>query len=224
MELNWTTIGILVAVWLVGYLLGLLESAIKNEKKEVKISIEGEEAEKGKASTTPEIDELEPEALTIFERVSGALKLRIDGETVEYKSDLSPEQGKRLLALVMSLRPWIEGVKTAPPPAHLPADAKIPHSPPQPAPKVDLVRNPELDEFAFSNLTMTEQINSVLQKNLEGHSLKYRGISLGTAPDGGLLIRVGLDKYKAITEVPEQAIQDVLREAIADWEARVTPV
>ena len=67
MEFNWTTIGIFVAVWLVGYLLGLLEAAIKNDKKETeeKNAIEGEELEEGVASTTisSKAKEFEPEVL-----------------------------------------------------------------------------------------------------------------------------------------------------------------
>ncbi len=85
MEFNLTTLGILVAVWLVGYLLGLLEAAIKNRNKKVVASDIIDMPEE--ALPVPELTE--PEILAIFQRISGALKLRLDGEIVNYKSDLT---------------------------------------------------------------------------------------------------------------------------------------
>ncbi len=226
MEFNWTTIGIFVAVWLVGYLLGLLESSIKNDKKEAKEknASEGEELEEGVAPATAssEAKEFEPEVLAVFERMSGALKIRLDGEIIDYKSDLIPEQRARLLALVVSLRPWLEGTKAVNPSPPLPVEVKV-AAEPKPAPKVDLELDTDADAASFSHLSMVEQINRVLQKKLEEHPLNKRGISLGSALDGGLLVKVGLNKYDNVEEVPEQEIQDIIHEAIAEWDAKVLP-
>ncbi len=225
MEMNWTTIGILIAVWVVGYLLGLLESAIKNDSKKERDDVnlrEGEELAEGETPSAFEREDLEPEVLTIFKRVSGALKLRLDGEMVEYKSDLTVEERERLLSLIISLRPWVDGAKTASSSAPLPADAKIPVVA-KPVPKVNLELDPDLEKASLENLSMLEQIDRVLQKKLNGHPLEQRSISLGAAPDGGLLVKVGFDEYESIDKIPEQAIQDIIREASAEWEARVTP-
>ncbi len=81
MEFTPITIGVLIAVWVVGYLLGLAEAAIKNDNKEKKKEEEAlpvEDGEEG-ALSAPAPNVLEPEALAVFERLSGALKLRIDG-------------------------------------------------------------------------------------------------------------------------------------------------
>ncbi len=225
MEMNWTTIGILIAVWVVGYLLGLLESAIKNDSKKERDDVnlrEGEELAEGETPSAFEAEDLEPEVLTIFKRVSGALKLRLDGKMVEYKSDLTVEERERLLSLIISLRPWVDGAKTASSSAPLPADAKIPVVA-KPVPKVNLELDPDLEKASLENLSMLEQIDRVLQKKLNGHPLEQRSISLGAAPDGGLLVKVGFDEYESIDKIPEQAIQDIIREASAEWEARVTP-
>ena len=223
MENNWVSIGILIAVGLVGYLLGLLEAALKNSNKKaeqeedaISASVEGDEVD------VPETKILEPEVLAVFERISGALKLRIDGEIVEYRSDISPEQQKRLLNLVVSLRPWLEGVKKDDATEPLPADAKIPTTP-QPPAKAPIEMDPELEDIQFANLSMGEQIDRVLQKNLDGHPLEKRGIALRSAPNGSLLVRVGLDEYEWINDIPDQPIQDIIREAIAEWEAKATP-
>ncbi len=223
MEFNWTTVGVLVAVGLVGYFLGLLEAAFKNsdKKEELKEDV-ASVADDGSEADAPEVRVLEPEVLAVFERISGALKLRIDGEIVEYKSDISPEQQKRLINLVVSLRPWLEGVKRDDVSKPLPADAKIPTTPQAP-PKVPLEIDPELEEMKFANLSMVEQIDRVLQKKLDGHPLEKRGIALRSALDGSLLVQVGLEEYEWIDDIPDQPIQDIIREAIAEWEAKATP-
>lgn len=223
MEFNWTTMGILVAVWIVGYLLGLLEASIKNSSKDEKLEKEATPLPRdGDEAASPEPRVLEPEALALFERLSGALKLRIDGEIVEYKSDISPEQQKRLINLVVSLRPWLEGVKRADITEPLPADAKIPTTP-QPPIKVSLEIDSELENLALANLSMVEQIDRVLQKKLGGHPLEKRGIALRSALDGSLLVQVGLEEYEWIDDIPDQPIQEIIREAIAEWEAKATP-
>ncbi len=228
MEFNWTTIGVLIAVWVVGYLLGLLEAAIKNSNKE-------EEVKEGTASPTGDGDEadrleprvLEPEALAIFERLSGALKLRIDGEIVEYRSEISAEQQKRLINLIVSLRPWVEGTTKEEKTTPLPEDAKI--STLQESKylgdeaEVPIEIDPELENVAFANLSMVEQIDRVLQKKLQGHPLEKRGIALRSALNGSLLVQVGIDEYEWIDDIPDQPIQDIIREAIAEWEEKATP-
>ncbi len=82
---------------------------------------------------------------------------------------------------------------------------------------------PELEEMKFANLTMVEQIDRVLQKKLDGHPLEKRGIALRSAPNGSLLVQVGLEEYEWIDEIPDQPIQEIIREAIAEWESKATP-
>ena len=36
-------------------------------------------------------------------------------------------------------------------------------------------------------------------------------------PDQGLIVRVGLEKYGEIDEVPEAEIREVIRQAVAEW-------
>ncbi len=63
-----------------------------------------------------------------------------------------------------------------------------------------------------------------VQKKLEGHPLAKRGIQLRAAISGSLIVHVGLDQYEWIDDIPDQPIQDIIREAIADWEKNYQPV
>lgn len=220
MEFNLTTLGILVAVWVVGYLLGLLEAFIKNSKKEAKEDKIAPAESQADGEMSHALEVLEPEVLAIFERMSGALKLRLDGEIVEYTSDLSTEQRERLLNLVISLRPWLDTQKIEKPLAPLPADGKIStmsiSTTPAADAKIDL--DARAEEIIHSKLSMVEQIDRILQKKLDGSPMEQRGIRLRSAISGGLLIQIGLEEYDAIEKIPEQAIQDIIREASAEWE------
>jgi len=221
MEFNWTTIGILVAVWLVGYLLGLLEAAIKNSgKKSSEKSSDAPELEKQDDMPDADIPEvLETEVLAIFQRISGAFKLRLDGKIIEYPSDINAQERKMLLAVLRNLRPWVEEKKEKPAP--LPADEKIITNPVVSAADSESKADETLEELAFQKMSMREQVDSILQKKLEDHPLASRGIRLGTAPSGGLLFQIGLDEYEWIDDIPDQAVQEIIREAIAEWEKKV---
>ncbi len=230
MEFDLKTIGLWIAIWLVGYVLGLLEAAIKNRGKE----------NKAKPAPTTEIgldeklphpspDVTETAALAVYERISGALKLKIDGETVEYKSDIDSKKRARLLKLVIALRPWLEKPAEAKKPIAPTASARAkvtPTPPPTPAPPPPTLEfdvDAKAEEITQSKLSMVEQIDRILQKKLEGTPLEKRGIQLRTAISGGLLINIGLDEYEWIDDIPDQTIQKIIRESIAEWEESATP-
>ena len=236
------TLGLWFVIWLVGYGLGLLEAKIKNNSKdrreEAKLSpIIDTEVNKEFPQSSPPSSPYETEILTVFERISGALKVRIDGETVEYKSDLDVEKRARLLNIVIAMRPWLEKsatekstsvapVTSAPPkevspPTPLPTT--LPPTPTEPAPNPELVIDTRLEEITTSKLTMVEQIDRILQKKLDSSPLKAQGIHLRTALSGGLLIKIGLREYEWIDDIPEQPIQEVIRASIAEWEKNATP-
>jgi len=221
MEFNWITIGILVAVWLVGYLLGLLEAAIKNSgdkpKEETSPAsspeLEGDE----NIPEAPEV--IEPEVLAIFERLSGALKLRLDGQLIEYPDDTNEEERQKLLGLIRKLRPWVEAKEEKPNP--LTADEKITASPTISPLTTENKVNEAHKELTFQKMSMREQVDSILQKKLEDHPLESRGIRLGTSESGGLLFQIGLDEYEWLEDIPDLPVQEIIRKAIAEWEERV---
>lgn len=220
MEINWTTIGILVAVWLVGYLLGLLESAIKESfgkdaPKKASLDSRGKETEGEKISD--EAAPLDQEVLAIFQRISGAYRVRVDGKMIEYSDNLKPEERERLLAILVKMRPWVEKPKEAEPLSAkegtqtTPSLARLDESE-----KVDEA----LEEIAFRELSMRAQIDYILQKKLEDHPLADRGIRLGSSASGGLIFQVGLDEYEWIDEIPDPAVIAIIKEATTEWEEK----
>ena len=221
MEMTPTTLGILAVVLIVGYLFGLLASALENSEKEEEKSDDialAEDGEEGELAP-PKAEVLEPEILAIFERMSGALKLRLDGKIVEYKSDLKTEQRERLLNLVVSLRPWLESSDENNAHSPLPVDVKTPTTPASfMQEKVTAIAEEVAEELSYAKLSMVEQIDRILQKKLTGHPLEENNIQLRASISGGILIQIGIDEYEWIDKIPEQGVQDIIRESIAEWE------
>ncbi|MCF6277898.1 MAG: hypothetical protein L3J16_04015 [Anaerolineales bacterium] len=209
MEFNFITVIVLAVVLIAGYLFGLMDLKAKKEE------YGKDEAASAEEEKIPAAVVSEPEALTLFELGQGRLKLRLDGVMLANRAELTIKQRDRLLKLVVALRPWLEIPQAEKPPAPLPAETK--------SITVPVAEKADNKETAYIELSMVEQIDLVLQKKLDGHPLEQRGVQLRSAPDGSLLVLVGLDKYAWIDDIPDQAIQAIIRESIAEWEEMATP-
>lgn len=222
-EADWGKIILWIAIWGVGYVLGLAERAVKNKVK-VKKSEEEIKFLKAQVDSFQPVQEIsEPTSLSVFERENGALELRLDGEMLEHKSDLDSVKRARLLKLVIALRPWLDAVKTEKkpvPPSITSTTAQSVVSRPMTSPlgiKESPVAERVSKDLSYAHLNIAEQIDRILQEKLEGHPLEKRGISLHTAPSGGLLIRIGLNKYETIEKIPDKDIQQIIFEARDEW-------
>jgi hypothetical protein len=69
--------------------------------------------------------------------------------------------------------------------------------------------------------TIAAQVDEILQEKLEESPLKPRGIRLMELPDRGMVVLVGMDHYDGVDAVPDPEIKALIREAVAEWEARV---
>ena len=90
MENNWVSIGILIAVGLVGYLLGLLEAALKNSNKKA-------EQEEDAISASVEGDEVDVPESNWMKKVRALLVL---GETTDYLESDSSVSGDHVVNMV----------------------------------------------------------------------------------------------------------------------------
>ncbi len=163
--------------------------------------------------------------------------LDIDGEHVD-TATMDPQQRRRLIDLMVLMRPWIESgpVQKAEPPAPKPqpmpaASSHRPTVPPfegQPAISSVPARvgtGPLLPppEPTVAPTTMVGQIDAILQRMLIGTPMATRGIRLVESVQGGAMVIVGLNRYAGVGEVPDPEVQAVIRAAIAEWENRYTP-
>lgn len=154
----------------------------------------------------------------------GKVWLEMDETRLEDKEALNLDQRRKLLNLVLDLRPWLE---TAPPPTPeaAPRPAPAPEAAPRPAPAIQAATTPrpplpQEAQPAPVLKSIVEQIDDVLQAKLAASPFKDRDIRLLEAPGGGVIVQVDHHKYEGIDAVPEQEVQALIRQAAAEWEKR----
>jgi len=206
MERNLTTIGLLLAVLIFGYLIGLLEARLKSAKKE-KLS-----ARPSAEKTLPSL-ESKIEVLRAWRTNAGKLDLEMDGQRIEGKEMLQPEQHRRLVNLLLELRPWLETVPDLP---LARSGQEQPGKPPIP-PKT---KEPKVEKPAVASFSIVEQIDQILQDKLTGTPLAGRGIHLQESLEGGVMVWVGLQRFEGIDAVHDPEVKAAIRQAVEAWEKK----
>jgi hypothetical protein len=164
------------------------------------------------------------EILRAWQGQSGKTWLEMDGQRLESKEAMQSEQKKKLLKLVLDLRPWLDV-----PPAPVPAPRLQVQESPLPAasaPKPSLfaprppkpVKKPEDEKPKVSLKSIVEQIDEVLQNKLAGTVFDKQEIHLLEGPGGAVIVQIENDKFEGIDAVPNPEIKALIRQAIADWE------
>jgi hypothetical protein len=154
--------------------------------------------------------------------------LDMDGQRID-TSRMEPQERKRLIDLMVLMRPWIEGGPVAPrsqpAPASAPSAAPRPVVTPQPVPPPAAATPPAGSpaEPTVAPTTMVGQIDAILQTRLIGTPLATRGIRLVESMQGGAMVMVGLNRYSGVGDVPDPEVQAAIRAAIAEWEKKYTP-
>jgi hypothetical protein len=100
-----------------------------------------------------------------------------------------------------------------PPPAavvspRVPASTSHPPSPPEKAPAE-----------AAAPLSIIAQVDQILQELLKNVQFP-QVVRLLEGPDGGIQVVVGLKLYRSVEEVPDPQIQQLIRQAVMEWEKR----
>jgi hypothetical protein len=213
--------------WVIGYVDSNNRTSKKIEVAEARADRAAREAEQKVAAAASEVVNVmdDPGLLRLTQRDNLPF-LEMDGGALNIKS-VTPEQRKRLIELLNHIRPWVENsqpmqpvAKPAPPPAPVslqPASSFMPN-PAQPLAPVK-----PAEEKDIRSLSIVAQIDSVLQAHLVETHLAGRGIRLTESAAGGVEVYVGLNKYPSIDDVPDFAIQNVIRSAIQEWEQKFTP-
>jgi hypothetical protein len=229
-------IGISLAAMFFGYFFGLFEGRGQGYKKRKK-----EEASDPSSRTAvqeplpppspPAVAKQAPDKslLRLALDDSGQPRLDLDGVRVN-SLQLEPNQRRRLIDLMLLMRPWVEGKPAQPSDVHAPAPgpaAPLRSVPPArefaEATPTPIITPPEAGEPISAPTTMVGQIDAILQKKLTGTVFANRGIRLVESAQGGAMVVIGLQRYEGVGEVPDGEIQAMIRAAIAEWEAKYTP-
>ncbi len=62
------------------------------------------------------------------------------------------------------------------------------------------------------------QIDDILQARISGTRFEGRGIAINDGPDHGVLVILDGQKYPGIKDVPDEAVRDLIRSSVLEWE------
>lgn len=154
------------------------------------------------------------------DRMTGRTVVEIGGKRLKAAHQLSAAQFAALSSVYEELRAWLGKPPVNAGEAHPQPEVERPLS----GGPVDLlVRAVQTDvRMPSSERSIAAQIDEILQRRLEsGESLSRMGkssIRLLDSQGSGLVVRVGLQEYGGIGEVPDPEIQALLRSCVEEWE------
>ena len=234
--LFYVIVGLMIGM-LIGWAMGFFDSNMRTSKKIAAAESNAErkikEAEQkialtSQSSKTPQDDP----GLLRLKKNDGRFMLEMDG--VPITGELSPDKRKRLIELITVFRPWLEGGQpqqavpsqiSSPQGAQLAPDSvqvavlRPVQSSPNPATPI---KKPETEKN-IASLSIVQQIDTVLQARMADTPFAKQGIRLQESIQGGVEVYVGLQKFLAVDDVPDETVKAVIRAAIAEWEKKYTP-
>jgi hypothetical protein len=180
---------------------------------------------------------------------SGALILEKGGVIYRKAADLNPEQ-QRLLSIAvgdlhtfLTLKPAPQTDAVQPASSSTPAptgDTAVPLparfkkagqltpeeqvKPPSMNPVDVFARaiSSDVPKVSPKSTSITAQIDDILQESLVNTPLEHRGIRLLDAPDGRVVVFIGIESYDGLDAVPDEEVRRAIRAAVAEWEKRNT--
>lgn len=108
-------------------------------------------------------------------------------------------------------------VQAEPRPAPGPLPEPIPEKK-SPEPVKDLKDKAEEEEVEVRMLSVVDEVNDILQHKLHGSPLAGKGIHLMENHNREIRFWVGLESYNDVSEIPDPLIQQLINEAVREWE------
>ncbi len=234
---------LIIVAAIAGYVFGLIDGRVtsslrNNAKKKANPAESLSDLPLGKFNLPGEKTILE-----VTQDQASKIHVALDGQRLQDASNLGPELRRRMVEIVVRIRPWLEGntvrSSAAPDPAEnspsqpggqtLPAGANQaraaatstgvakPNSTRELKPLIAFDSKAAIEQNSTSLVSM---IDEILQKKLETSPLQGRGIKLLNAPNGEVIVAVGSQNYNGVDSVPDPEIRDLIKSAIHDWENR----
>jgi len=228
-------IGISLATMFFGYFFGLFEGrgqGYRRGRKEEGLSHAQEHSPVAPDLHSRPSEDGTSSLLVLEQDRTGKPLVKIDGQPVN-ASAVSQEVRRRLIELMVMLRPWIEPSGSTAQSAPVAVAGQAPTTALRdaaPSAAAAASREPSAQEPAAftaaqstAGMSLVQQIDQVLQARLAGTSLAGRGIRLAEAPHGGAIVFIGQNQYDGVDKVVDPEIQGAIRSAIAEWEKRYAP-
>ena len=76
----------------------------------------------------------------------------------------------------------------------------------------------EKEKKEVEPLSLSSEIDKILQEKLSGSTLNEKGIRLSENAQKEIIIWVGLESYSSIDAIPDVEIQKIIQESVQDWE------
>jgi hypothetical protein len=200
---------------------------------------------KTEAPTGPSEDATPPAGVRTWRHpATDQLIVELDGQVITDRQALQPDQLARLSSHAGELLAWLASASPAGgaaaepaaerPPAPANALAMTPAPPDTARPGLSAHQRPSLNPFkVFGRLlgragsppveaapSIVTQVDEILQRKLPDSPAAGRAVHLVELPAAGMAVLVGLEKYESIEAIPEPEIRDLIRQAVAEWEAR----
>lgn len=180
---------------------------------------------------------------------SGALMIEENGVIYHKATDLSPELRRLLAVAVDDLQSFLASMPAPQSQVARPASSTTPATESDVSadisPRITMagqasteaqVKSPSMNpvdiitravssdvpKVDLKSKTITAQIDEILQEILVNTPLEQRGIRLLDAPDGRVVVFVGIESYDGVDTVPDDEVRQAIRAAVAEWEKRNT--
>ena len=163
-----------------------------------------------------------------FWRTASARKLMIEFEDslVPIGGKLEDEEHSKLAMILVDLQDWVglksrieqheNSVEPVVEKQEEPKPVRISYNP------ITMIRNAVTADAKPTTegalISIVEQINDELQKLLPDSEYAKSGLTLVEGPNKELQVKVGLNSYGGIDDVPEEGIRMIIRQAIEIWE------
>lgn len=199
-----------------------------------------------KLVSTPMDESLQEESIHEVARIlrdgqSGALMLGKNGVIYRTAKDMNEDERRLLANAAADLHSFLglvapsqaEIAKPVPPPVSAPKGVSAAslssayQAPSQAKPPslnpVDVFTRAvasDVPNVGLKAKSITAQIDDILQERVVNTPLEMRGIRLLDAPDGRVVVFVGIENYDGVDAVPDDEVRQAIRGAVNEWERR----